>query len=329
MSARSLRHRYLLVAAWVGVFLAPFSIASVLAESPEPNSSQIDVVFAGDIMLDCLPGKAVERGVDPFSNFTSILQDADFTVGNLECVIANGGTRLDKKYTFRAHPRCINLLTKYFDAVSLANNHTGDFGDDAFVEQLGLLKQAKLPAFGGGMNISQARQPLVVKVKDLRLAFLGYNEFKPRSFEATAESPGIAWSVDEIVLEDIQLAREKYQADIVIPFMHWGWEMETEPNDRQREFARKMIDAGADAIVGAHPHCTQGTDTYRGKPIIYSLGNFVFDGFEAGIGRRGWLLRLEIDRQGVRKWDTIVADINEEGIPKPNLKADSPEGEKS
>jgi poly-gamma-glutamate capsule biosynthesis protein CapA/YwtB (metallophosphatase superfamily) len=104
---------------------------------------------------------------------------------------------------------------------------------------------------------------------------------------------------------DIARARTLHRADIVIPVMHWGWEYEPRASARQRELARVMIDAGADAVVGGHPHVTQDTEQYRGRPIVYSLGNFVFDGFTDADTTTGWLLRLEVDRQGARRWRTV------------------------
>ncbi|MCE9548404.1 MAG: CapA family protein [Planctomycetia bacterium] len=297
-----------------------------LAVSANADEPTVRLAFVGDVMLADLPGKVIERGDDPFAHFATLLHDADFTVGNLECVISTRGAKVEKPWNFRADPRCAPLLAKYFNAVSIANNHTGDYGPEAFVEQLEYLKGAKVPAFGGGRNRDEAHQPLVVELKGIRIALLGYNEFKPRAFEATDKTPGVAWSVDQHVVADIAAARKVHHADLVIPFMHWGREMETAPSDRQKQFARMMIDAGADVVVGGHPHCTEGTDIYRGKLIVYSLGNFVFDGFDPGIGRTGWLLRLTLNRQGLVKWDTVVAEIDAEGIPRPNLKAKSPQG---
>ena len=109
-----------------------------------------------------------------------------------------------------------------------------------------------------------------------------YNEFKPRSFEAGANWPGVAWSEDSQVVADIRAAR-KAGAHIVIPFMHWGWEEKPHPSPRQRELAQRMINAGADAVVGGHPHVTQGAHVYRGRPITWSLGNFVSTAFVARI----------------------------------------------
>lgn len=295
--------------------------------TPGPAAEpEIRLVFVGDVMLADGPGKVIQRGDDPFAAFADILADADYTIANLECVVATRGEAVKKPWTFRAHPRVLPVLKRHFDAVSLANNHTGDFGHEAFLEQLDLLSTAELPAFGGGRDRAEAHRPLMAELKGIRLALLGYNEFRPRSFEAGETTPGVAWSVDEHVLADIAAARTEHKADLVIPFMHWGREHEPAPDDRQRQLAHKMIDAGASLVVGGHPHCTQGTEIYRDKLIVYSLGNFVFDGFKNPEAKRGWVLRVTLNRHGVVRWDTVVAEMDEEGVPRRNLKADSPRG---
>jgi len=106
-------------------------------------------------------------------------------------------------------------------------------------------------------------------------------------------------------------------ADIVLPFLHWGWENEPEPCARQRELARTLIDAGASAVIGAHPHVTQGTEMYRGRPIIYSLGNFMFDLLDQPENARGWQLRLVVDRHGVASFSMSTIRIDDEGTPFP------------
>lgn len=278
----------------------------------------VSLVFVGDIMLADTPGKVIKRGEDPFAPFAAILKSADIRVGNLECVVATGGSaEPDKPFTFRAAPRSLVFVKRHFDAVGLANNHTGDYGPQAFAEMLGRLDKAGIGYFGGGADLARAHAPLIVERKGLRIALLGYDEFFPRSFEADVDKPGVAWSEDEQVRRDIGLARTQYHADLVIPFMHWGLEHEPRASARQRQLARVMIDAGADAVVGGHPHVTQDVEQYRGKPIIYSLGNFVFDGFSSADNNTGWLLRLELDRDGVRAWRTVIAHMGREGIPVP------------
>ena len=106
--------------------------------------------------------------------------------------------------------------------------------------------------------------------------------------------------------------------------MHWGWEDEPDPSPRLRAFARRMIDAGADMVVGGHPHVTQGAEYYRGKPIIYSLGNFLFNGFDTPATTTGWVLSARVDRTGVVDWRTHVARLDANGVPHPDPTASSP-----
>lgn len=277
----------------------------------------VSLVFAGDLMLDDGPGRVIASGRDPLGPFAAALSQADYRIGNLECPIATTGKALDNKiYTFRAHPRVLSMLKGRFDAVAVANNHSGDYGKAAFLETLSLLDGAGIAHFGGGANLQAAHAPLWVERKGLRIALLGYDEFKPRAFEAGPDWPGVAWSEDSQVVADIRAARAA-GADLVIPFMHWGWEREPQPSERQRQLAHTMIDAGAAMVIGGHPHVTQGAEYYKGKLIVYSLGNFVFDGFEALDTRTGWLLRLRLDRSGLLDWDTLVARMDDEGTPHP------------
>ena len=300
--------------------IAPEKLAFV-----KPSGKDFQLIFAGDIMLADLPGQAIARDIDPFAEFSEMLRGADATIGNLECVVATKGQAVKKPWVFRADVKVLPLLKKHFGIVSLANNHTGDFGHDAFLEQLDLMEKQQIAYFGGGRNIAHARMPHILNIKGLRVALLGYNEFKPRSFEAGPDWPGVAWSVDEQVIADIHAARTRHRADLVIPYMHWGWENEP-ANDRQKQLARLMIEAGADMVIGGHPHVTQEVEYYQGKLIVYSLGNFVFDGFEEGPSRIGWLVRLRMNESGLVAWDTVVAHMDKEGIPHLEREAKSPSG---
>ena len=279
------------------------------------SAQSLRVIFVGDIMLDDTPGRVITEGRDPFAAVAKLLRDADYRIGNLECPIATVGQAMESKiYSFRAHPRVLPMLERHIDAVSVANNRTGDYGKAAFMETLAHLDSKGIVHFGGGANATSAHKPRWIERNGLRIAVLGYNEFKPRSFEAGAMTPGIAWSEDSHVVSDIRAAR-KAGADVVIPFMHWGWERETTPSERQRKLARKMIDAGADIVVGSHPHVVQGAEIYKGKPIIYSLGNFVFDSFTTPVTTLGWTLHLKLDKRGVSAWHTRAVQMDEEGLP--------------
>jgi len=298
----------------------------LLAE--EKSSGTVKLIFVGDIMIadDEETGKLIERGVDPFEPFAGLLKDADITVGNLECVVAESGEKVRKPYNFRAHPRCLPLLKKHFSVLSVANNHSGDFGKAAFVEECELLEKAGIPYFGGGRNKADAHKPWIVERNGIRIAMLGYCEVYLKSFQAEDNVPGIAWSEhDDEVLADIRAAREKYKADLVIPFMHWGDEGGP-TSEREKTFARKMIDAGADVIVGTHPHVVQDVEYYKKHLIVYSLGNFLFNGFTHPDNLSGWVLRMTVDKKGVVAWDIVVLKLDERGVPIPDLKVKSPSG---
>jgi poly-gamma-glutamate synthesis protein (capsule biosynthesis protein) len=279
------------------------------------RADAVTLLFAGDLMLADGPGRVIAAGGDPLAPFATRLAAADYRVGNLEVpVAAIGQPHPTKIVTFRAEPATLAVLKGRFDAVSLANNHSGDQGRAAFLETMTHLDTAGIAYFGGGRNLAEAHRPLWVERKGLRIAILAYNEFKPRSFEAGPDWPGVAWSEDDRVIADIRAAKAA-GADHVIPFLHWGWEKETQPGERQRSFARRLIDEGAAAVVGGHPHVTQGAEIYRGRPIVYSLGNFVFDGFDYPEAQRGWLLRLTLDQSGVAAWETLAAQIDDDGTP--------------
>jgi poly-gamma-glutamate synthesis protein (capsule biosynthesis protein) len=290
------------------------------------RAEPLTLVFAGDIMLADRPGQTIAAGGDPLAPFAGILAQADYRIANLECPVATGGQpHASKIATFRAEPQTLSVLRGRFDAVSLANNHSGDYGHAAFVETMQHLDDAGIAYFGGGHDLVEAHRPLWIENKGLKIAVLAYNEFKPRAFEAGANWPGVAWSEDDQVIADIRSARAA-GADLVIPFMHWGWEKETQPTERQKTFARIMIDEGAALVVGGHPHVTQGAEIHQRKPIIYSLGNFVFDGFDYPEARHGWLLRLKLDKSGVVFWETLAAQIDDAGTPWPASGAFTPCG---
>jgi poly-gamma-glutamate capsule biosynthesis protein CapA/YwtB (metallophosphatase superfamily) len=295
-------------------------------EAPAPPEPVVTLLFAGDVMLDDGPGRTVAAGRDPLAALAPVLAAADLAVANLECPISTKGRARQKPWTFRARPGTLAVVKRHFDAVSLANNHSGDYGPAALVDTMDRLAAAGVPFFGAGRDLAAAHAPLILERNGLRIALLGYDDFFPRWFEAGPASPGVAWADDEQAARDIRRAREA-GADLVIPFLHWGWEGERVPGARQRELAHRLIDAGADAVVGGHPHATQPAEVYRGRLVLYSLGNLVFDGFGEGPGREGWLLRLTLSRKGLVRWDTVPVRIDDRGTPRPDPAASGPRGD--
>jgi formylglycine-generating enzyme required for sulfatase activity len=284
----------------------------------EQRQEPLSLLFVGDIMLDQGPGNAVANGQDPFRFCADMLLDADLTIGNLECVLGRGGSQRNKPYVFRGASGSETYLAKYFQALSLANNHTLDFGPDGLTECLRVLQQKHIATFGGGPNIQAARAPVLFETKGRKVALLGYNEFLQEDYEATATRAGNAPMRSDWVLEDITIAKEKYHADVIIVFVHWGNEMESLPLDAQRKEAKRWIDQGASAVIGSHPHVVQTIDSYRGAPIVYSLGNFVFDYFPVDPPQwLGWAIRLEIPATGPVQWETLAVELDPQGLPHP------------
>jgi poly-gamma-glutamate capsule biosynthesis protein CapA/YwtB (metallophosphatase superfamily) len=288
------------------------SVSAVDAREPK----KISLVFAGDVMLDGGPGHLVANGKDPFADVADILASADVAVCNLECVVGRGGRQVEKPYTFKAPPLCIDVLKRHFAAVCVANNHSGDFGPESLLDEFQRLDKAKLPYFGGGRDSKEAHRPLIIEKGGRRVALLGYNDFPPKAFEATAKRAGVAWLREAEVVNDIRAARKEHGAHIVIPFLHWGDEMVSAPTEEQRTLARRLVDAGADAVIGGHPHVTQTVDVYHGKPIVYSLGNFVFDYFPVDPPIwTGWMVRLEFGPKGAVDLQTFAVEIDPAGVP--------------
>jgi poly-gamma-glutamate capsule biosynthesis protein CapA/YwtB (metallophosphatase superfamily) len=312
------------------VFLLGSLLQNAVSFAADQAPGTVKLVMVGDVMFanDQETGKLVARGENPFLPFADVLHAADVSIANLECVVAEHGEKVEKPYNYLANPTtCLPLLQRYFTGLSLANNHSGDYGKAAFARQCELLQEKKMPYFGGGRNLAEAHTPWIIDRNGVRIAMLGYCEVFLRSYQATENEPGIAWSEHEDeVVADLKAAHEKYKADVVIPFMHWGREGDP-ANDREKTFARKMIDAGADIVVGAHPHVTQGAEYYKGHLIVYSLGNFLFNGFDTEPTQTGWALRMTIGKKGLESWDTVVARLDEQhGVPRPNFNAKSPSG---
>lgn len=213
---------------------------------------------------------------------------ADLFVVNLEAPFTEGGEKLPKNFNFRARPEFVNtLLAGSVDVVSLANNHMMDYGPQGLVDTLMTLEQARLPYFGAGRNMAEARKPAIVTVGGIRFAFLGYfflgtRNIEPAQVYATETTPGVAGHFSDVEVMERMLREDilaaKSQADVVLPFFHWGREGTYTPEPYQIRLAHAAIDAGAAGVLGSHPHVLQAMELYQGAPAVYSLGNFVFGG---------------------------------------------------
>jgi poly-gamma-glutamate synthesis protein (capsule biosynthesis protein) len=266
-------------------------------EAPPAVPAPVVIVAVGDILL---VGRAEEylarEGNDyPFRALRGELADADITFGNLETPVSlnRGKPHPQKEYRFLMKPRYgEGLAAAGFDVLSVANNHTGDFGREAFLDTLKNVEAWGLRSVGGGSNDKEARRPVAVDVRGRRVAFLAYSHTHPMEFHATPTRPGTAFPTEKIVREDVAAACRV--SDRVIVSFHWGKEYHEQPNESQRSLAHAAVDAGADAVLGHHPHTFQSVERYQGKPILYSLGNFAF-GTRNDKARYGLLARLTME----------------------------------
>jgi poly-gamma-glutamate capsule biosynthesis protein CapA/YwtB (metallophosphatase superfamily) len=240
---------------------------------PSP-SRNVTLAFVGDIMLGRSLAKRIERGEGEtiFASVESVLQSADLAVGNLECAVGEGGTRAPKAYTFLAPTESASLLRNAgFNLLSLANNHSLDFGPEVFLETVELLEENDIGYVGGGSDETRARAPVRFEIGGVRIAFLAYadvpteylSKFDARIWSAGPDAPGISWAEDEKVKQDIQALEA--ETDLTIVLFHFGTEGTGTPDKRQIQLSRMAVDYGAEVIVGTHPHVIQDVEHYKGQ----------------------------------------------------------------
>ena len=229
----------------------------------------------------------------PFSGVSQAFESTDLSFVNLECCISSTGSPVSgKEFTFEGPADSAEALSiGGVKVVSLANNHSKDYGAAALVETLGHLKQNGIAYCGAGRNSSEAYSPAVLDAHGKKVAYLAFTAVIPDGWPATATTPGTAITWDhKKVAQSIRDARSK--ADYVIVSFHWGIELATSPNSEQRDLAHLAVDSGADLVLGHHPHVVQGFELYKNRLIAYSLGNFVFSPPRAESARSVMLMTL-------------------------------------
>ncbi len=271
------------------IFLIALILCLFLVSAAYPED--ITLVAVGDIMLGRYIAKDLARkGYSfPYQKVQGILSSADVTFGNLECSISKRGKTTGKGYFFRASPEAAPGLARAgFDILSLANNHSMDYGALALQDTIEILNKNHILPIGAGKNLTEARKPIIIEVKKRKIAFLAYSFVYPETYWAGKDRAGTSPGKIEFICQDIKRAQRL--SDLVIVSFHWGKEYSEVPSDYQIRIAHQAIDAGADLIIGHHPHVLQGIEFYKEKPILYSLGNFIFDQ-AFGNTRKGIILK--------------------------------------
>jgi len=267
--------------------------ANIPAE-PKEESDAFSLVVVGDIGLGREINWQINQKNDPefpFLLVKSELEAADISTANLEgpllkdCPLSRAG------FKFCGQARNgQGLKFAGIDLVSLANNHATNFGPDGFSETIEILKNYNIDYFANEKTAYQ-------KINNLTVAFLGYDDI-----------------VRRLEINDLSSAIKtaKQKADIVVVSFHWGEEYQPTQNERQTTLARLAIDAGADIIVGHHPHVVQPLEYYQDKPIFYSLGNFLFDQLWSEETRKGLIAKIFFRGTKIEKIETISTRINDQ-----------------
>ena len=277
-------------------------------ETAETEENQETVLaFAGDVLFAegyANVGMLSQRGGDIASCFGASLfqqmQDADIFMINNEFPYTLRGTPTEEKqFTFRANPERVNLLTDMgVDLVTIANNHVYDYGEISLLDTLDTLDAAGIPHGGAGKNRKEAQRPVTLTVNNRKISFICATQVEqldvPDTVGATDSRAGVfrCWN-NEDIYDVIREAAE--ESDFVICYIHWGEESSEELHWAQTDQAKKMVDAGADLIVGAHPHIWQKVEYINGVPVIYSLGNFWFNSKTMDTG----LLKVVLQDDGI------------------------------
>ncbi|GAA0734587.1 hypothetical protein GCM10010199_53860 [Dactylosporangium roseum] len=296
---------------------APSSIAPPASPAaPSPAPVDLRLAFAGDVHFMDRTAALLKNPATAFGPIAPTLADADLTIVNLETAITSRGTPEPKTYHFRTTPVAIDALKAAgIDAVSIANNHTLDYGRVGLLDTLDALSAASYPAFGAGRNADQAYAPWITTVRGVRVAVLGFSQVNElaSSWAPGPDRPGVAMAFDTTrAIAAVTAARR--QADLVIVFNHWGDEASSCANSAQKTFAGKLAAAGADVIVGAHAHTLQGSGWLGSTFVAYGMANFLWYGTskstETGV------LRLTVRGRSVVGTEFLPAVVSDTGQPK-------------
>ncbi|MFA6096517.1 MAG: CapA family protein [Candidatus Paceibacterota bacterium] len=295
----------------VGLFFLAYFLAansqhdinrSLEALGLKENEDEIRMVAVGDVMLSRSVEKTMIEKKNfkyPFIKTAELTSGADITFGNLETPIISGRAVNPSEMVFRADPRSVVGL-KYagFDVLSLANNHIMNFGKRGLEETLKELDKAGIRHAGAGIGEDNIDQGAVVMAKGVKFSFLAFTYNTDIRKDPKGEEYGVSNMDKEKMQSAVKKAKE--EADAVIVSMHAGTEYKTKSGAFQQDFAHSAIDAGADLVIGHHPHVVQEVEKYNGKYIIYSLGNFVFDQMWSNETRLGAIAEITFDGKEIK-----------------------------
>ena len=314
----------------------------ILSKFRPVESSEVTLMAVGDIMLSRHVEEKMFGANDyalPFSQIWKLLSGANLTFGNLESPFYNQGPRMIKGMIFKAEPEAITgLKLAGFDILSLANNHVMDYGCDGLNSTICALKNAGVMYVGAGSNLKEARAPLFININGIRIACLARTAvFVSSASYAEKYKPGVASLDIEEIEENINMCQQ--QADIVLLLLHWGIEEYHYPSPKQKALSKDFLTAGADLILGHHPHVLQGVKVINNKFVSYSSGNFLFDDFTwsykdkngllhdnieklSNDNRKAGVLRLMLSENGFDSYKFLPTFIHSDGVVREDMRGE-------
>lgn len=305
-----------LITALVIVFFCAYDLPA--QEEVLQESSPVTIVLVGDIMFDRGVRRNIEKHYD--SNYGVLyehapyLKESDITFGNLEGSVASPliGKRVGGIYSFRMDPKGLRAMKEAgFDIVSFANNHVGDYSRSGFEETLRLLKEEQILYAGAGETKEFAHAPTIIDVRGTTIGFLAATDVGPNWMKAGSSTGTVVYDQDFLSA----VRRADIEVDVLVVSMHWGEEY-APANARQKKIARNIIDAGADILVGHHPHVMQEIEMYNGKPIFYSLGNYIFDQYFSSHTMRGMVVKASIEPETKSiSYEAFISPLSKRFIP--------------
>ena len=261
----------------------------------------VTLIFGGDIMLDRGVKNSINKNYNgDYSTLfekLEILKQFDIAFANLEGPASDMGVDKRNLYSFRMDPSVIPVLRGAgLSIVSVANNHVGDWGYDAYLNTLVRLKENEILYTGGGKDAIEAETPTIIEKYGIKIGFLGFSDVGPDWMKADENKGGLLLAKNPRFDEIVENASK--QVDYLIVSFHFGEEYQLIHNQRQKYLAHKAIDAGAKIVIGHHPHVVEDTEIYKNGFIAYSLGNFIFDqGFSENT-MQGLLLEMKLWKDG-------------------------------
>ncbi|MBM7553011.1 CapA family protein [Thalassobacillus pellis] len=286
-------------------------------KAPVNNKDVVELTFAGDVMFaNSLIHTTEQEGFDyPFQYVKEHFQNDDFTFVNLETSVTERGIKEEKIYNYRTKPEAMDALKSVgIDGLALGNNHTLDYGTQGLLDTISYVEKAGLATIGAGKNKKEAYSSFTKTFNGKKIAFLSFSKVLPKvEWYALENRPGIAsgYQLDRMT-EIIRKAETMH--DYVFVQIHWGEMGDTMFNETEQTYAHEMIDAGADAIIGSHPHVLQGFEYYEGKLIAYSLGNLLFPDFVHGEEAQTGLLEVKILESGKLEYSFLPHLIQDDVI---------------